>query len=407
MKNKIILKKYLIISLIASLILVICFFLLNRYQQNQYRVNFNNKIEAIVSLIKEDYPDLSEMDIIKILNSDEVGEKDIFSKYGIDINKESVVLKNDRLNDKYIIANIIFIIGAISAVIVIFILYSREKDKAINEITETIIKINNKNYELNVDNISEDELSILKSEIYKTTIFLKEAAENSINDKINLKKSLEDISHQIKTPLTSILIMLDSLIEDRDLDTTTGEEFIKEIRRNIININYLIKNLLKLSKIDSNTIEFKREKVDLNEVIEDSVKNIESLSDLHNVGIEFEKVDGAIIAGDYRWQVEALSNIIKNSVENSYEGSKVLIKISTNNIYIQLDITDTGKGIDKKDLPHIFKRFYKGEHSSDDGIGIGLALAKSIIEENGDKISVESSEKGTTFTIRYFGSMGE
>lgn len=402
MNNKTVLKKYIKITLIISVVFIIFFLCLNRYQQEKYRNSYNNKIVSIVSLIKEKYPNIDETEIIKILNSKDTKKTELFKKYGIDINKESIILENDKLNERSIVINLIFIVSLIVTLFITFLLYNKEKDKLINDITDTIVKINNKNYNLKIDTMSEDELSILKSEIYKTTIFLKEAANNSLKDKISLKRSLEDISHQIKTPLTSILIMLDNLIEDKNMDSKTREEFTKEIRRNIVNINYLIKSLLKLSKLDSNTIEFKKEKIDLNNVVCDAIKNVESLSDLHNVKVEFKKNEDVLIFNDYRWQVEALTNIIKNSIENSPEGSKVLIKIQKNNIYTELDIIDNGKGIDSKDLPHIFERFNKGKNSSEESIGIGLALAKSIIEENGDKIIVESNEKGTTFTIKYF-----
>lgn len=402
MNNKTVLKKYIKITLIISVVFIIFFLCLNKYEQEKYRNNYNNKIVSIVSLIKEKYPNIDETEIIKILNNKGTKKTELFKKYGIDINKESIILENDKLNERSIVINLIFIVSLIVALVITFLLYIKEKDKLINDITDTIVRINNKNYDLKIDTMSEDELSILKSEIYKTTIFLKEAADNSLKDKISLKRSLEDISHQIKTPLTSILIMLDNLIEDKNMDSKTREEFTKEIRRNIVNINYLIKSLLKLSKLDSNTIEFKKEKINLNSVVSDAIKNVESLSDLHDVKVEFKKNEDVFIFNDYRWQVEALTNIIKNSIENSPEGSKVLIKIQKNNIYTELDIIDNGRGIDSKDLPHIFERFYKGKNSSEESIGIGLALAKSIIEENGDKIIVESNEKGTTFTIKYF-----
>ena len=126
--------------------------------------------------------------------------------------------------------------------------YNHKREKDIKDIAKCIEEINKKNYELEIDSISEDELSILKNEIYKTTIMLKEAADNSTKDKINLKKSLEDISHQLKTPLTSILVMLDNIIEDPDMDSSIRNDFIVDIKRNVNNINFLVQTLLKLSK---------------------------------------------------------------------------------------------------------------------------------------------------------------
>ena len=140
--------------------------------------------------------------------------------------------------------------------LIVFLKYNNSKDKKLKEITQYIEEINRKNYKLNIDDNTEDELSILKNEVYKTTIMLKEQAENSLNDKVNLKNSLSDISHQLKTPLTSITIMLDNIIDNPNMDQETRSEFIKDVKREITNINFLVQALLKLSKFDTNTIKF-------------------------------------------------------------------------------------------------------------------------------------------------------
>ena len=277
-----------------------------------------------------------------------------------------------------------------------------KKEKNIDEIIEYIKQINKKNYELKIDSVSEDELSILKNEIYKTTIMLKETAENSKKDKINLKKSLEDISHQIRTPLTSIIIMLDNIIDDQKMDEKTKNNFIREIKRNIININFLVENILKLSKLESNTIEYKKENVNLITIIGDSIKNVSLLCDLKNIKIIVTGEKNIKILCDIKWQIEAITNILKNCIEYSEENQKIYIEYSQNNVYTKVTIKDSGKGIANKDLPNIFKRFYKGKNSSKDSIGIGLALSKAIIEEDNGNINVISSNKGTIFTIKYY-----
>ena len=142
----------------------------------------------------------------------------------------------------------------------IFVKYNIKNDNEIDKIIKCIEDINHKNYELKLDDISEDKLSILKQEIYKTTIMLKENAENSIKDKLDLKNSLQDISHQLKTPLTSINIMLDNIIDDPDMDISVRQNFIRNIKREITNISFLVQSILKLSKFESNTISFVRNK---------------------------------------------------------------------------------------------------------------------------------------------------
>ena len=286
--------------------------------------------------------------------------------------------------------------------ILIFLYFNKKKDKEINKITKCIEEINRRNYKLELDDMSEDELSILKNEIYKTTIMLKEAAENSNKEKLELKDSLSDISHQLKTPLTSILIILDNLIDDPGMDKDIREDFIKDIKREINGINFLVQSILKLSKLDTNTINFIEDEIELNKIVMESIKNVSMLSDLRSVNVNLNSKNNPIIKCDFKWQVEAISNILKNCIEHSSENSNVIVTIEDNKVYSKIIIKDNGSGIDKEDLPHIFERFYKGKNATSDSIGIGLSLAKTIIEKDNGTISVQSSDKGSIFEIKYF-----
>jgi signal transduction histidine kinase len=231
---------------------------------------------------------------------------------------------------------------------------------------------------------------------------LKEDAENSKKEKLELKKSLSDISHQLKTPLTSILIILDNLIDNPDMDDDIKEDFIRDIKREVTNITFLVQSILKLSRIDTNTIDFIEENVYLNDVVMESIKNLASVCDLKNIKIITKLDEKVKIKCDFKWQVEAISNILKNCIEHSSEYNEVIIEVNDNKVYSQVIIKDNGNGIDKEDLPHIFERFYKGKNSTSDSVGIGLSLAKSIIEKDNGTISVQSCDKGTTFIIKYF-----
>ncbi len=401
MKNKIELKKYTKLTIMITIIFLTLTLIINTYEYKKYNQNFNNKIEEIIYILKKKYPLILENEIITILNQ-ENKKTDTFKKYGVNIDKEAILIENDKTYNKFILINIAITITFTIIITAIFFIYNRKKEKNIDEIIEYIKQINKKNYELKIDSISEDELSILKNEIYKTTIMLKETAENSKKDKINLKKSLEDISHQIRTPLTSIIIMLDNIIDDQKMDEKTKNNFIREIKRNIININFLVENILKLSKLISNTIEYKKENVNLITIIGDSIKNVSLLCDLKNIKIIVTGEKNIKILCDIKWQIEAITNILKNCIEYSEENQKIYIEYSQNNVYTKVTIKDSGKGIANKDLPNIFKRFYKGKNSSKDSIGIGLALSKAIIEEDNGNINVISSNKGTIFTIKYY-----
>lgn len=402
MKNKIELKKYIISTLIVFICLFVLFLFLNIYEYKTYTKNFNNKISAIINVIKKDYPKITDKEIIKILNNDTLKTNDFFNKYGIDVNNKSILIKNDRDYHKFLAINLSFLTITVVILLIIYIRYNYKKEKDIKDIIKCIEQINKKNYEIQIDSISEDELSILKNEIYKTTIMLKEAAENSSKDKLNLKKSLEDISHQLKTPLTSILVMLDNIIEDSNMEEKIRNDFIVDIKRNVLNINFLVQSLLKLSKFDANTIHFVKQENDLKTIIEESIKNVSTLCDLRNINIKLNIKENSKIICDDKWQIEALTNIIKNAIEHSKNNSNIIINIKNNNVYSMIEVIDFGEGIAKKDIKHIFERFYRCKNTKTDSIGIGLALAKTIIEEDKGTISVESNKLETKFIIKYY-----
>lgn len=401
MKNKVKLKEFLLRLFIFICLIISMFLTINIYEYNTYNKNFNKKINSIISKIEDKYPNVTESELLDILSSDE-DNNEILKHYSFDVNKDTLIEKNEKAYCKFLIINIVFYVFTIILMLYYFLRFNNEKDKEINKITKCIEEINRKNYKLELDDMSEDELSILKNEIYKTTITLKESAENSNKEKLELKESLSNISHQLKTPLTSILIALDNIIDDPNMDKEIREDFIRDIKREINSINFLVQTLLKLSKLDTNTIHFIIEDVTVEKIIKESIKNVSMLSDLREVAIRLNLKDNPSIKCDFKWQVEAISNIIKNCIEHSENKSFVEISVEDNKVYSKISIKDNGVGIDKEDLPHIFERFYKGKNATPDSVGIGLSLAKSIIEKDNGTISVESDKNGTQFIIKYF-----
>ena len=403
MKNKVNLKKAIILSIIIFFIFGLVFVLLNYIGYSKYTKNSNRKMAQIIINIEKNYPEANRNEIIEKLNSKTDENTKIFKNYGIDIKKDALVFENDEEFKIFLILNIVTLFLLFLSLTLVFLLYNYTKDKKLKEITKYIEEINRRNYKLDIEDNTEDELSILKSEVYKTTVMLKEVAENSKQDKLKLKDSISDISHQLKTPLTSITIMLDNMLDNTNMEEKTRIDFIKDIKREITNLSFLVSSLLKLSKFDSNTINFINNENYAQDIINEAATNVAGICDLKNVKINICGETKAKINCDFKWQVEAITNILKNCVEHSYENSKLDITLSKNKIYTKIEIRDYGVGIDKNDLPHIFERFYKGKNSSSDSIGIGLALAKSIIEENEGYIDVESNkDKGTLFTIKYF-----
>lgn len=395
MKNKKKYSKLIMFTLITFGIII----LLNVMLYYHVNKNYNNKIVNIISTIKEKYPEIKDDEIFGIIKNNV--KINTFNRYSFDLDGIVLIKENKTIFVSYFIILLFIYLIICLVYLTIIINNDKMKEKEINEVIKIIEEINNKNYSFKMKDINEEDLSLLKNEIYKTTIMLNEISEISKKDKKELEESLEDISHQLKTPLTSILIMIDTLLDDEDMDQNTREDFLRNMKREVMNINFLVKSILKLSRLDTNTVKFISKKESVKEIINEAILNVSLLSDLKNVKIETNLSD-SFITCDYKWQIEALTNILKNSIEHSYENNKVLIESSENNAYVKIIIKDFGTGIAKEDINHIFERFYKGKDSDYDSIGIGLALSKSIIEKQNGKISVESSDDGTTFTIKYF-----
>ena len=387
--------------LILSSILLIIFIIINSYinvkQYKEYSLLANIKINNLIYILKE--KGTTDDEIFNILNSD---IEDVVHKYGIDVNNDSILIDYNSIKNYYLKTNIILLIIYTLIIFVIYLYYHNKDRKKINEITNYIKEINRKNYYLDILDNNEDELSLLKNELYKITIMLKEQTENLKKDKINLKDSISDISHQLKTPLTSISILLDDIIKNPNMDKKTKDEFLYSIRKEVNNIQVLVQNLLKLSKFDANVIEFKNDKINVLSLLNKVVDKIEIIRELKGILINIDCDDKTYINGDFAWEVEALSNILKNSIEYSNNNSIIDIIVEDNHFYVKITISDYGIGMSEKDLKNIFKRFYKGENSISSSVGIGLNLSKKIIEkDNGFIIASSVKNSGTTFEIKY------
>lgn len=400
MKNKDF-KLSIILSLIITITFIISIIIINNNALKKYEYNNNIIISNIISSIKEEYPEYDETTIIEILNKEDLKNNDILKKYGIALNKSSISLANQKMLNKYLIINIVLLSIYILSIITIIILFNNKENKKIKQITNYIKEINNKNYELDILSNCEDDLSLLKNEIYKTAVTLNEQALLLTKDKNTLKDSLSDISHQLKTPLTSISLMIDTL-RNENISEKKKYEILINMHRKISNINFLVHSLLKLSKFDANTIIFNDELNKIDDIINEVTDNLSTLIDLKNIKINIKGNKKDKLYCDFKWQVEAITNIVKNCIEYSNESSNIDISYSSNDLFTKITIKDYGKGMSHEDEKHIFERFYKGENSSSDSVGIGLALAKSIVEKDNGYITVDSAiGEGTTFTIKY------
>ena len=402
MKNKNI--KLIIIPLTILMIFTCIVISMQTYRQyKKISVITNEKISEIIEYIIKENPAIDTKKIIQILNSNEykVGEEEL-KKYGINIEEVNSIIAVQKQMKTNIILNIILIVSFNALYMAIMFIYLKQRDKKINQITQYINEIKNRKYDLDINENSEDELSNLKNELYKITIMLKEESEISRQDKENIKMSVEDISHQLKTPLTSIMIMLDNLKDNPNMNEDTKQRFIFEISKQVDWINWLVISILKLSRLEANVVKFSDNKINVKKFIDEIIDNLEIPIEIKNQNIIIEGNEDASFIGDYKWQQEAITNIIKNAIEHNKENGKIIIKYEENVLFTKITIIDEGQGIAKEDLKHIFERFYKAQNSSDNSVGIGLSLAKNIIEKNNGMINCKSEiGNGTEFIVKY------
>jgi len=285
--------------------------------------------------------------------------------------------------------------------LVLQFLFMKWRYKEINELAEYLNRTNNGDYSLDLRDNEEGELSILKSEIYKVSVTLREQNCALMEEKINLVSGLSDISHQIKTPLTSMFVLTDSLCDSK-LPEEKRLEFTSIINNQLKRLQWLVTSLLKMSKLDAKAVNFKKQNVSPEILIERACQPLLIPMELKNQELIISN-DGVPVFCDLNWTIEALVNIIKNGIEHTPSNGKINISSSDNIFYTEIIVKDSGNGIDKSDLPYIFNRFYKGKNSSDDSVGIGLAMSKSIIISQDGSINVKSKKgEGTEFIIRFF-----
>ncbi len=283
------------------------------------------------------------------------------------------------------------------------IIFNVKRYKNMQSLIEEIDKILHGSDNFKLSSYLEGDLSLLQNEISKMTIMLKNQKDLLIKDKITLSDSLADISHQIRTPLTSLNILA-STLKKPDITEEKKQECLFHITRQLFHIDWLITALLKMARLESGIVEFRKENVDIKKLIDISLEPLEVMLELKNIKVKTE-CDGSFL-GDIKWTSEAIGNIIKNAYDNLEEYHEIQIYAKENNLYSEIVIKDNGKGILKEDIPNLFDRFYKGRKSSSQSYGIGLALSKMIIVKQNGIIKAENSKDGgAVFTIRFYKSV--
>lgn len=299
-------------------------------------------------------------------------------------------------------SSVVFLLVLTGLILLIEVLFARYRYRRLARLSDYLKSVNEGNYQLEVDEYDEGELSILKSEIYKTTTTLRVQADALHKEKAQLADAMSDISHQLKTPLTSMLVMTD-LLTDAELPADKRHEFTERIKLQLERIEWLVTSLLKLARIDAGSVQFKPRRIAIKDLLEKALQPLLIPMELRKQSLETCYCDTTILC-DPNWTSEALLNVMKNCVEHTPVGGALRISCTGNALYTQITICDNGEGIDSTELPHIFDRFYRGKNSSDDSVGIGLSMARSIISAQGGSIQCESQPgAGTTFIVKFFG----
>ena len=303
----------------------------------------------------------------------------------------------------YLILSIVLAL-IVAALIIYIVLDKIKRKKELDELIEFLTRVQDRDSFPELGREAEGRMLILRSEIYKLASTLQEEYAGEVKKNAYMADMLSNISHQIKTPLTAINLMTDAL-KNGNLDEAQRRRCIANIETQTDHITWLVRTLLTLAEIDAGVLVLKKEDVSVSELVDGIVSGIAIEADIKDVSIDIDVLPEDRITCDKRWTSEALSNIIKNSLQHTGEGGSIKISSEETNVSVNIRIEDTGCGISKKDLPHIFDRFYHGERSDPGSNGIGLSLSKQIINSQNGTVSCESEEgKGTIFEIKIYKS---
>ena len=359
------------------------------------------RLAAVAEAVLAAYPDVSETELLRLLRDPPKADDSLFRRYGISAG-ELVAAPERQTMNAILIAGLGAVALLAGGTILLGISESKRRRRETQALISYLDAVAGGNYGLKIDENVESDFSLLTNRLYDLTVRLREAAAESHANSRAQSRWLQDISHQIRTPLTSAVIMLDALSDANEMDEATRREFAAESARQLDVIERLIDALLKLSKLDSGTVTLKTELLTARRLLANAEDRLGVLLDLKSVAVEASGDLDVSFPADEAWQTEALTNILKNCAEHSSPGSAIRVAAENTGAYLRLTVTDEGEGIDEADLPHIFERFYKAKNAGPESVGIGLSLAKSVIEAQNGYLSVRSEKGvGTRFAIGY------
>lgn len=371
----------------------------------EMRMGHKAFLTAIFGNIAAVYPDVEEQEIVRVLSgkgNEELGAE-LLARYGVfeEYGRESFFLWEGQLRFLSVFSNALFLLFSLIGGAVL-LRYLSGRQQRISVLEAYMEALQRDGYRLELQDNADDELSELRNEIYKLTVFLKEQAVRASGQKKALADSMADISHQLKTPLTSMTVLMDNLSDDIDMDPITRRHFMSEITYQLTSMSWLIAAMLKISRLDAGVVEMERESLGMAELVRESLQKVEVAAEWSQISFTLDIPEEARLVADRKWTAEALSNLVKNAVEHSPMGSSVIISAEENEVYTEISVRDQGEGIPEEERKRLFDRFYRGASAREDSAGIGLALAKEIIEKQGGHVSLESERgKGTRFVVRF------
>jgi len=395
----------LFLSMIAlSLIALLAVMLLNLGMMAYTNRAIKETYAGLIGVVAQRYPE-AEAQVVQHLrspNADSVAlGTQLLEKYGLDNQAGADTDIAAGLLIRLLIIELTLVALVCIGFILLLVRYQRTVTAQVAGLSGYLRRIDAGDYSLDVRDNREGSFSLLKNDLYKVTIRLREQAELLQKDKTALSNLIADISHQIKTPLTSVGVLADLLAEDPpEADRHT---FVERLRLQLGRIQWLTGALLKLARLDAGTAAFKSEPVDVRLLIERALEPLQIPLEIKKQHLAIHGNEGASFSGDLNWSAEALTNVVKNCIEHTPEGGSIEIRYDENALYTEIIVSDDGEGIASRDIPNIFNRFHRGENADEKGVGIGLALAKAVFTAQGGDISVRSERgTGTSFEIRVF-----
>lgn len=304
----------------------------------------------------------------------------------------------------FVIGNGAEVLACIGCVlfILIFFGYTYRRYNQLKELADRLDSMMHYQTPISFEEYKEGELSILQSELSKMTNKLVEQAQSLQEDKRYLSNAMTDISHQLRSPLTSSQLILKFLM-DTDITQERRIELLHELGQLLTHINWLIESMLKMAKMDAKTAYLKTESVSLDILLRKAAEPIMISMELHNQTLNMHIEENIFVNVDISWTCEAVLNVLKNCMEHIEDGGCITVDANENNLYVEIIIKDNGCGFEKEDLPHIFERFYKGKNAGSQSVGIGLALAKMIITSQNGTIKADNNrDEGALFNIRFY-----